>query len=192
MQTQAQENAGTSANDVLLANWQEPRWYVLFVRTNQEKRVAQNLKCNDVEHFLPCYSSMRQWKDRRVKLEMPLFPGYVFVKLPLIERIKALKVPNVISLVGAGSSYAEISEEEIAWIQRGVESGTALPHPHLAIGQRVMIKSGVMAGMEGVLLQMKNSARVVVSLDSINRAFVVEIDGACLEPLRGAVRIALA
>lgn len=161
----------------------ESRWYVLFVRSNQEKKVAEALRGRDVEHFLPCYKSLRQWKDRRVMLDIPLFPGYVFFHLPLAERTRALTVPNVVSLVGTRNQPSAISEEEIAWIKVGIEHGKAEPYPYLRLGQRVMVTDGVMCGMEGILVRRRNNTRVVVSLDSIARSFVVEIDASCLRPV---------
>jgi len=154
----------------------QSKWYVLFVRTNQEKRVAEGLGERGLEHLLPCYSSLRQWKDRKVRLDMPLFPGYVFVRLPLIERLRALTVPQVIGMIGKKESPAAVSPEEIDWIRSGVAEGKAEPHEYPRAGQRVMITEGVMRGMQGILLQMRNSTRVVVSLDSIARAFVVEVE----------------
>ncbi len=165
------------------ASWHDPRWYVLFVRSNQEKRVAEHLGGRDVEHYLPCYTSLRRWKDRRVTLQMPLFPGYVFVRLPLLERMKILTVPNSVSLVGAGNGPSEISAEEIDSIRRGVEHSNAEPYPYLKEGQHVVITSGVLSGMQGILVRRQNGARVVVSLDSISRAFVVEVDAAFLKPV---------
>jgi transcription antitermination factor NusG len=170
-----------------MTDLQEPKWYVLFVRSNQEKRVAHRLSSRSVEHFLPCYQALRQWQDRRVRLEIPLFPGYVFVRLPLLERLKVLTLPNVVSLVGPKHSPSPVSEDEIAWIKQGVEHGKAEPHPFLEAGERVVISGGILAGMEGVLLRMKNSTRVVVSIDSISRAFAVEIDVAYIEPLGARV-----
>lgn len=158
-------------------------WYVLFVRSNQEKQVAHRLQERGVEHLLPSYSSMRQWKDRRVKLELPLFPGYVFVRIPLRERMVALTVPNVVSLIGRKDAPSAISDEEIAWIRNASLSGRAEPHPPLAAGDRVMITSGVMAGIKGIVLRKQNSTRVVVSIESICRAFVLEVDAAWVEPL---------
>src|SRR5947209_9498032 len=84
----------------LQAQWVEPKWYVLFVRSNQEMRVAQHLQYRDIEHFVPVFESVRKWRDRKVKLSRPLFPGYVFVRMPLTERLKALVVPNVVDFVG--------------------------------------------------------------------------------------------
>ncbi|HMC30988.1 MAG TPA: UpxY family transcription antiterminator [Candidatus Angelobacter sp.] len=158
---------------------------MLFVRANQEKMTAQRLLSFQVEHFLPCCRSVRQWKDRRVTLDMPLFPGYIFVRLPFLERMKVLSLPNVIGLVGSKSSPSIVSPEEIDSIRRGVEFGNAAPHPLLAVGQRVAIVSGVLRGMEGILLRAQNNTRVVISVDSIARSFAVEVDISCLRPLSG-------
>ena len=170
-------------NMCMAALFQQVRWYALFVRSNQEKRVAQHLAEKAVEHFLPCYQSVRQRKDRRVTLQIPLFAGYVFVRLAFVERMKVLTVPNVVSLVGTRTLPAAISDEEIAWIMRGVEYGKIEPHECLKVGQRVVINSGAMAGANGILLQRRNHTRVVISLDSIAQAFVVEVDASCIEPL---------
>ena len=164
------------------AEWLEPKWYVLFVRSNQEKRVAQHLEYRAIEHFLPVYESVRQWRDRKVKWQRPLFPGYVFVRLAMTERLKVLVVPNIVNLVGTRNGPTAISDQEMDWIRRGIEHGKAQPHPYLQVGSRVVIKTGAMAGLEGILLQTQNSTRVLIALDSISRAFVVEIENNWLGP----------
>src|SRR5271169_4718790 len=78
----------------------QPRWYAAYTRANHERRVADQLAERGVEHFLPQYESVRKWKDRKVRLKMPLFPGYVFVHLPLQNRLNVLQVPGVACLVG--------------------------------------------------------------------------------------------
>src|SRR5215469_9821121 len=115
------------SENVSFAGWHQPQWYVLFVRSNQEKRVARHLCDRGVEHFLACYESVRHWKDRRVKLQMPLFPGYIFVHLPLLERAKVLTVPNVLSLVGSRHAPSSISQHEITWIWHCILNGLAKP-----------------------------------------------------------------
>jgi transcription antitermination factor NusG len=166
-----------------LPNWQEPRWYVLFVRSNQERRVARGLAQRGLEHLLPCYSAIHQWKDRRVRLELPLFPGYVFVHLPLLARMSALTIPNVICLVGKKDASSVVSDEEITAIRIASQSGYAQPHPKLTEGDRVMITSGLLIGLQGIVLRTPNRARVVISVESISRAFVVEVDAGCVEPV---------
>ena len=153
---------------------QQLKWYVLFVRSNQEKRVAERLYARGIEHFLPCYESMRQWKDRRVGLQLPLFPGYVFVRIQFAERNKALSTPQVVSLVGNKTSPSAISDEEIAGIRLAIEYGKAKPHPYLNVGERVVITQGALTGLEGLLIKIRNNTRVAVALHSIARAFVVE------------------
>ncbi|HSS99402.1 MAG TPA: UpxY family transcription antiterminator [Terriglobales bacterium] len=166
--------------------WRDPKWYVLFVRSNQERTVACHLQSRDVEHYLPCYSSVRRWKDRRVTLEMPLFPGYVFVRMPLLDRLKAVTIPNVVSFVGSKDEPSAISDEEIDRVRIGLEHGNAQPCPYLKEGDRMAITNGVMAGMEGVLLRRQNGTRMIIALDSIGKAFVVEVDLASLKPVFGA------
>jgi transcription antitermination factor NusG len=170
-------------SDALRSDLQALNWYVLFVRSNQEKKVARCLVERGIEHFLPCYRSRRQWTDRRVDLETPLFPGYVFVRLLLRERMKALIIPNVVSLIGTRTTPSVVSDGEIMWVRRGVEQGTAGPHEYLHEGQRVLITQGVLSGLEGILVRMQNNTRVVVSLESIQRAFMVDVDETWLQPI---------
>jgi transcription antitermination factor NusG len=162
----------------LHAEWLESKWYALFVRSNQEKRVAQHLTHRQIEHFLPVFDSIHQWRDRKVRLSQPLFTGYVFVHIPLAERLKVLVIPNVVNLVGTRNTPSIISEEEITGIRHAMESGKVEPHPYRALGEGswVVINAGAMIGMEGVLVRLQNSTRVLISLNSISQAFTVEVD----------------
>lgn len=180
-------DVGRNPPQVMQADWLEARWYALFVRSNHEKHVALHLKDRAIEHFLPLYESLRQWSDRKVKLLCPLFPGYVFVRLPYVERTKVLYIPNVVNLVGTRTAPSAISDEEINWMKRGTATGKAQPHPFLKAGTRVRVKTGAMADMEGYLIRVQHATRVLISLDSITRAFVIEIDSDSLElaPPRG-------
>ena len=177
------EHRNTQQKMIAASSWLDAKWYALFVRSNQEKRVAQHLKIRAVEHFLPVYESVRQWQDRKIKLLSPLFPGYVFIKLPFVERLKVLVVPNVVNIVGTSNMPSVIPDEEIEYIRRGMEGGNVQPHPYIKVGSRVRIKAGAMAGMQGILVRVQNCIRVLVALDSISRAFTVAVDNDWLEPV---------
>lgn len=178
-------SATNSADTLSLPrSFSEPLWYAAYASANHEKRVAEQLSARDVEHFLPLYASVRRWKDRRVKLELPLFPGYVFVRLALRDRLQVLQVPGVAKLVGFNGSPTALPQEEIAALRTSLANGVrADPHPHLAAGRRVRVKSGSLAGLEGVLVRKKNSTRFVISLDLIMRSVAVDIEGSEVEPV---------
>src|SRR5215469_2590684 len=89
---------------------QEPRWYAAYTHARHEKRVDAQARERGIECFLPLYRSMRRWKDRRKELELPLFPGYVFVQIPLRSRLGVLTIPGVTQLVMFGGVPAPLPE----------------------------------------------------------------------------------
>src|SRR5580700_2424231 len=112
------------------------RWYAAYTSANHEKRVAEQLDTREVEHFLPLYESARKWKDRRVKLELPLFPGYIFVHMALRDRLKVQQVPGVARLVGFDGRPTELPKEEIDALRVSLAGGARVePHPYLAAGR---------------------------------------------------------
>jgi transcription antitermination factor NusG len=161
-----------------------PFWYAVYTSANHEKRVAEQLTRRSVEHFLPLYDTVRRWKDRRVQLRLPLFHGYVFVRLALRDRLQVLQVPGVAKLVGFNGTPTPLPQEEIETLRTGLLSGVcAEPHPYLTSGRRVRVKSGSLAGLEGMLVRKRSSTRFVISLNLVMRSVAVEIDPAVLEPL---------
>jgi transcription antitermination factor NusG len=166
----------------LPAEFFEPHWYAAYTCANHEKRVAEQFTQRALENFLPLYESVRRWKDRRLKLQLPLFPGYVFVRLALRERLRVLETPSVVRLVGFNGHPAALPDKEMEALRVCVTARfDAEPHAYLTVGRRVRIKSGPLAELEGVLIRKKNTFRVVVSLDLIARSAAVEVDAADLE-----------
>lgn len=180
----AQLVAMCSAVPPLPAAWQEEYWYAAYTCAQHEKRVAAELGKREVEHFLPLYSSVRRWKDRQVQLEFPLFPGYVFVRLALCDRLQVVQIPSVVRLVGFGGLPTPLPDREMEKLRSGLcQSLRAEPHPFLTAGRRVRITSGPLAGLEGVLKRKKSSLRVVVTLELIQRSIAVDVDVADIRPL---------
>jgi len=158
------------------------RWYAAYTSANHEKRVATQLSERSVDQFLPTYTSVRKWKDRRVTLDLPLFPGYVFVRLALRDRLRVLQVPGVAKLVGFGGIPAALPDADIEGLRSGLVSGIhAEPHPFLTAGRKVRVKHGPMTGLQGILVRRKSRTRLVVSVELIQRAMAIEIDEADVE-----------
>src|SRR5580692_6012063 len=153
-----------SANE--LQAFVEPRWYAAYTCANHEKRVADQLAGRGVESYLPQYDSVRKWKDRKVRLQMPLFPGYVFVHLALQNRLKVLEVPGVAYLVGFAGRPVAVPEGEFEKIRGFLKRGfRPEPHPYLNAGRRVRVRNGPLEGMEGIVARRKNGNRLVISLE---------------------------
>jgi transcription antitermination factor NusG len=147
--------------------------------------VAQELSDRGVQCFLPTYRSLRRWKDRRLELELALFPGYVFVRIPLRDRLRVLQLRSVVHLVGSSGQPLPLPESEMDGLRRGLSGQVhSEPHPYLKIGRRVRVIHGPLAGAEGILVRKKDQFRVVLSIDLIMRSVALEVDAADLEPVR--------
>jgi transcription antitermination factor NusG len=161
----------------------EARWYVAQTRSRHEKRVAKQLQERGIEHYLALYETVSRWKDRRVRLDLPLFPGYVFVHMALQERLRVLDIPSVVRLVGFGGLPVPITDYEMESLRVGLMSKRGVePHPHLTAGRHVRIRSGPLAGLEGILIRKKGNYRLAISVKLIERSVLVEVDLCDLEP----------
>lgn len=163
----------------------EPHWYAIYTCARHEKSVSQQLERKCVEHFLPLYEAVHRWKDRRVRVQLPLFPGYLFVRIAPCQRLKVLEVPSVVRMVGFNGVPAALAEEEILSLRSGLAGDLRIePHPYLKVGRRVRVVRGPLAGREGILVRKKDCLRLVISIDLIMRSMAVEVDAADVEPLR--------
>jgi transcription antitermination factor NusG len=177
-----QQTETIAANLSLMDTTLVPRWYVAYTNANHEKRVAEQLERRSVEHFLPVYESTRRWKDRRVKLQMPLFTGYIFVRFAQQDRLKVLQVPGLARLIGFNGQPATLPEEEVEALRTAAAAGCGpKPHPYLKVGRRVKVKYGALAGVQGILVRRKNAFRVVLSIDLIMRSACVEVEATDVE-----------
>jgi transcription antitermination factor NusG len=158
-------------------------WYALYTCPRHEKCVAQQIEQRSISCFLPLYRSVRRWKDRRKELELALFPGYVFVRLALKDRLRVLQLPSVVHLVSFNGQPAVLPEAEIDQLRERLARGGVEPHPYLRVGRRVRVCGGPMQGLEGIIVRRKERCRVVFSLDLIMRSVAVEVDEGDVEPV---------
>src|ERR1700677_3613410 len=163
----------------------QPKWFAVYTISRHEKKVAQHLTQREIEFYLPLYKSKRKWSDgSRVTLDLPLFPGYLFVHIKRTERVRVLDVPGALAVVGGtGREPVAMPDEAIDALRTGLHLRRVEPHPLLTAGQRARIRSGALAGMEGIVVRWKNGFRVVLTLEHIQRSIAVEVGGDDLEPL---------
>jgi transcription antitermination factor NusG len=152
------------------------QWYALQTRANHEKKVAERLSAHDIESMLPLFTEVHRWKDRNKKVDAPLFPGYVFVKLALANRMRAITVGGVVRIVSFGQVPAPMSAGDIEIINSCVQNSSLLrPHAFLTDGTKVRVFCGPLAGLTGILLRKKGSSRLVLSVGLIQSSVVVEV-----------------
>jgi transcription antitermination factor NusG len=166
-----------------------PKWFAVYTSPRHEKRVAQYFNVREIEHYLPLYHPRHKWNSgSTVTLDLPLFPGYIFVRIDRSERVRVLEVPGVLTFVGGtGGKPAALPDAEIDALRSGLSLRRAEPHPLLTVGQRARIRSGALAGMEGVVVRQKGSLRVVLTVDLIMQSVAVEVNGTELEALDSEV-----
>jgi transcription antitermination factor NusG len=150
-------------------------WYVLKVRTRSEIVAAAALRNKGYELFLPTYLERRCYCDRIRTVEVPAFPGYIFCRFNLCEKAPILSSPAVEYIVGFAAGPAPVPETELESIRRSLAVG-ARPTPYLSVGQRVRVKDGAFAGIEGVLRHVNNRSQLIVSIHLLCRSVALHID----------------
>jgi transcription antitermination factor NusG len=186
--TQLREAVAPVVNNALFIGDLPQSWYAVFTKSNHEKRVASYYAERQIEHFLPLYHVVHNWtNNRKAALDLPLFPGYLFVHTTLQERLRVLGPPGALCLVGRGDAPTPLPDFEIESLRSSLQQRSFEPHPSLAVGAKVRIRTGSLAGMEGVVVRKKNSVRVVLTLDLIMQSVAVEVDDCELEPVTSKV-----
>ena len=151
-------------------------WLVCHTKPRCEKKFAALMKAEQFEHYLALIQSVRRYAQQTKKFTKPLFPGYVFCRFDVDRRLRVVTSPNITSIVGVGKKPFPVADEEIQAIQTMVASGLPLePWKYLEVGQRVRIEGGSLEGLTGILVQEKNSLRVVVNVNLLRRSVAVEI-----------------
>jgi len=182
------EAAGAVARSLTgVAGAAESRWYALYTRSNFEKRVSCELMSKHVENYLPVVEQVHQWKDRRKRVEVPVFPGYVFVRLRDSQsaRLEVLRTAGSVRILGQGERIEPVPEAEIESIRRLLQARVpCFAHPFLKEGAWVRVKSGPLREVEGLLVRLKSKTRLVLSVALLSQSVATEIDVADVEVLR--------
>ena len=163
-------------------------WYAVRVQSRLAVVASAGLRDKGYTEFFPVYRAKRRWSDRMQKVELPLFPGYLFCRFDASRRQPVLSTPGVIDIVGAGKRPIPVDDEEIEAIRAVLRSGfAAQPYPFLTVGARVYIEAGPLAGVEGIVTSTDKVCRLVVSVALLQRSVAVEIDRAWARPIGAAM-----
>ena len=165
----------------------EESWFALYVQVNHEREVAKRLEQKYIDSFLPLIERWSKRRDRRKKVHVPLFPGYVFVRTILdnYSHVHIVKTPGALTLVGNSEGPLPIPLYQIESLQTLL--GTPAPvtlNPYLKEGDWVHVVRGPLSGCMGILLRHNpKKGRLIVSVDIICRSVSVELDVEDVEPI---------
>lgn len=153
------------------------QWYALAVKPRHDKAVARSLEAKGFQAFVPLYKKRNQYAVRYKDSDLPLFPGYIFCRFDALFRLPIITTPGIIQILGNGNSPIAVSETEITSLQRAIKAQVPLqPYPFLQIGQRVRIEEGVLSGVVGVIVKLKQNVRLVLSITLLQRSVLLEVN----------------
>jgi transcription antitermination factor NusG len=156
----------------------DPRWFAVWTRSRQEKMAAAMLGTLGVQHFLPLKPELRQWSDRKQTVDLPLFSGYLFVRMDPNKdsRLQVLKTPGVAGFVGNNAGPLPIPDQQIEDIRTVLtERVECTVLPLLEQGACVRVVRGPLAGVEGRLLQGNSTSRLLISIEMIHKSLAVSV-----------------
>ena len=164
----------------------EKYWYAVYVRSRHEKKVYHLFEEKGIESSLPLINTTMQWSDRKKKVEVPLFRGYVFIRIDIgKDKLNILKTDGVIKFIGIQSKPSRIPDEQIHWIHMMVKESDIVQNvKEIPVGQKVRVTAGPFKGVEGLAMRVGNQSRLVIVIESIMNAVSVEISPDYLEKIK--------
>ena len=176
----ATQTVAARLNPLPLAAPEPQPWYAVRTKSRHERVVAKQLELDQLEFFLPTVQQLRQWSDRTKSIDMPLFPGYVFARIPEFpsKKVQVLRKAGVIGFVTNERGAVSVPDAELNAVR--LLLANRIPHashPYLKVGQRIRITDGVLCGVEGILVGLGSKNGLVVSIDVIQRSLVIQLQG---------------
>lgn len=154
-------------------------WYAIWTKSRHEQVVREQLELKGYEVFLPTVTRVMRWKDRKKKVDWPLFPGYCFAHFHKDQRLAILSCTGVVNILAFNGEIAPVEEHEIESIRRLI--GTHLPYdpcPLIREGMMVEVVHGPLLGVRGCLVRKGTQDRLILAVELIGQAVSVEIDAA--------------
>jgi transcriptional antiterminator RfaH len=158
------------------------RWYAVYVKSRNEKKVNARFEEANIESFLPILKTLRQWKDRKKLVEVPLFNSYVFVRVKPIQFTAVRQIDGVVNFVRLDSKPASIPDNQIESLKLllGSSEQFEVSHDLIEVGEPVEVVKGTLTGFKGILVSYKGKKRAMLRIEAINQILMVDINPAFL------------
>jgi transcription antitermination factor NusG len=160
----------------------EANWYVIYTVPNLEKKIHCELQKQNIKAYLPMQRVIRQWSDRKKELQVPMFPGYLFINTTEKMRPDLYKINGVLKFITFNGKPAVLSDDEILNIMRFENTAFNVEASFLQ-GDNVVIINGPFIGLKGKLFYKRGKQRFGITLKSINQSLSVEVPANCLRKI---------
>ncbi len=150
-------------------------WHVIYTRPKFEKKIFERLQERKIETFLPLQKVIRQWSDRKKKVEVPLFPNYLFVRISSPDRWNVLDVNGVVRFLQFEGKSAIISETEVETIRKSLLGDLEVSNKKFNKGDQVIIVRGPLKGLKGILIENKGRRRLAIRINIIDKSILVNV-----------------
>jgi transcription antitermination factor NusG len=162
------------------------KWYVVYTQPRNEKKCAEHLKDQNIQHYLPLIKTIRQWSDRKKKVELPLFPSYMFVYVSQVEYYEVLNVPGISRYIFFEGSPATISQKEIDKIKMllNADINIDVTSEKLTPGDEVEITHGALRGVKGEMVAYKGEKKVAIKIQQIDFSLLIHVSVGQLKVVR--------
>lgn len=156
-------------------------WWVAHTKSRNEKALAHDLVAKNIRYFLPMTWKVQRRSHRTLRSLLPLFSGYLFFCGQETERVELLRTNRVANVIIVKDQEKLL--KELIQFEQALRAGAPLtPYKFIKAGQRCRVIAGPLLGLEGIVIQIKNVARLVLQIDMLGQAASVEIDIDLIEP----------
>ncbi|GAA0894226.1 UpxY family transcription antiterminator [Fulvivirga kasyanovii] len=173
-----------------MSNSNTKQWYVIYVRPQFEKKVLRSSNEKGIEAYLPLKQVVKQWHDRKKKLAVPVFPGYVFVRITAFERPQIYAINGFVKFVCTGGIPDVITESRMNMLKKVLNGEFDVGEISFRNGERVKLLSGPLSGLEGVLVSHKGSKRIAVKVEEINHYIIINVNASALIKVENSKNVA--
>lgn len=163
-------------------------WFVIWTESRSEKRVEQRISALGLAAWLPVLKERRRWSDRWREVEIPLFPGYLFVQANIADWSRILRTPGVLTVVKERGRPAPLADSLVESLRNGIQEGMSVEPVMEPItyspGQEVIVQDGALRGARGTVRECKGARQLVLWVEDIGRGVAFTIGSALVAPAR--------
>lgn len=161
------------------------KWYALYTNPRAEKKVAEALSVKGFENYLPLLTTLKQWSDRKKKVQEPLFKSYIFIKTDIGRSLyDVLSIPGIVKFVKTGKEISPVREEVIQAIKLSLLhfDNVELSPVNFTLNEKVKVIAGPLTGIEGNIAELLSNQYLAINIEQLGTSMLIKIPASHLQP----------